>query len=397
MGRPGLGAGSASRSHTTQRIGVAGLVGMLLTLMVGASVAHAAGKVSITTPYPAVAVAPGTKVSFDLSIETDTAGRVDLKLERVPAGWTAALFGGGFIVDGVQSDGSKATSVRLDVTLPDDATAATQRIDVVATSGSATDRLPLDIRVTPAAAGEVSLTTDFPELKGTSTTAFTFNLTLHNDTAEDLTFGGTATGPAGWTVTAQVSSESQAASAIVKAGSTTPVTVKATPSADVTAGSYPIGVDVSSGGRTAHADLSVEVTGSYTIKLTTPDARLSASASAGSASDLTLVIQNTGTAPITGVVPSATFPQGWTIKFDPETVDIAPQGEATVVAHMTPSGDAIAGDYLVTFKATSDLASSSADIRVTIQTGLLGGAIGLGLIVLVLVGLGWIFLRYGRR
>lgn len=397
MGRPGSSAGHASRTHTSHRIGAAGLVALLMTLMVGASVAHAAGKVSVTTPYPAVAVAPGTKVSFDLSIVTDTASRVDLKLERVPTGWTANLFGGGFVVDSVLSDGSKATTVRLDVTLPAEATAATQRIEVVATAGSATDRLPLDIRVTPAAAGSVSLTTDFPQLKGTSTTAFSFNLTLHNDTAEDLTFGATATGPSGWTVTAQVSSESQAASAIVKAGSTTPVTVKATAATDVTAGPYPISVDVTSGSRTAHADLSVEVTGSYSIKLTTPDARLSASASAGSSSDLTLVVQNTGTAPVTGVTPTATAPQGWTVKFDPATVDVAANGEASVVAHMIPSSDAIAGDYVVSFKAANDLANSSADIRVTIQTGLLGGVIGLGLILLVLVGLGWVFLRYGRR
>lgn len=397
MGRPGPGAGYASRTHTMHRIGAAGLVGLLMTLMVGASIAHAAGTVSVTTPYPAVAVAPGAKVSFDLSIETDIAARVDLKVQGVPTGWTASLFGGGFVVDSVRSDGSKATTVRLDVTVPAEATGATQRIEVVATAGSATDRLPLDIRITPAAAGSVSLTTDFPQLKGNSTTAFSFNLTLHNDTAEDLTFGATATGPSGWAVTAQVSSESQAASAIVKAGSTTPVTVKAAAASDVTAGAYPITVDVTSGSRTAHADLSVEVTGSYSIKLTTPDARLSASGSAGSASDLTLVVQNTGTAPVTGVTPTATAPQGWTVKFDPATVDVAANGEASVVAHMTPSSDAIAGDYVVTFKAANDLANSSADIRVTIQTGLLGGAIGLGLILLVLVGLGWVFLRYGRR
>jgi hypothetical protein len=94
------------------------------------------------------------------------------------------------------------------------------------------------------------------------------------------------------------------------------------------------------------------------------------------------------------VVPHAL---GWTVTFAPETIDVAANGEASVVAHMTPSADAIAGDYVVTFKADSELANSSADIRVTIQTGLLGGAIGLGLIVLVLVGLGWVFLRYGRR
>jgi uncharacterized membrane protein len=385
------------RTRTLNRIGAAGLVGLLLTLMVGASVAQAAGKVSVTTPYPAVAVAPGAKVSFDLSIETDTADRVDLKVEKVPASWTASLFGGGFVVDSVRSDGSKATSVRLDVTVPAEATAATQRIEIVATSGSATDRLPLDIRVTPAAAGTVSLTTDFPQLKGASTASFSFNLTLHNDTAEDLTFGGTATGPAGWGVTTQVSSESQAASAIVKAGSTTPVTVTATAPTDVTAGEYPIAVDVTSGSRTAHADLSVEVTGSYSLKLTTPDARLSAAATAGSPTDLTLVVQNTGTAPIADIKPSATSPQGWTVTFDPPTTNVAANSEASVVAHMTPSADAIAGDYVVTFKATADQATSSADIRVTIQTGLLGGAIGIGLIILVLVGLGWIFLRYGRR
>ncbi len=397
MARPRLVAGSASRAHIAHRVGTAGLIGLLMTLMVGSSVAQAAGSVSVTTPYPGVAVAPGAKVSFDLSIETDTADRVDLEVERVPASWTASLFGGGFVVDGVQTDGSKATTVRLDVTVPADATAATQRIEVLATAGAATDRLPLDIRITPAAAGSVTLTTDFPQLKGSSTTSFKFNLTLHNDTAEDLTFGGTATAPAGWNVTTQVSSESQAASAIVKAGSTTPVTVTATAPTDVGAGEYPIGVDVTSGNRTAHADLSVDVTGSYSIKLTTPDGRLSSSASAGSASDLTLVIQNTGTAPIADIKPSATAPQNWTVTFSPETTNVAANSEVSVVAHMTPSSDAIAGDYLVSFKADSEQADSSADIRVTIQTGLLGGAIGLGLIVLVLVGLGWIFLRYGRR
>jgi uncharacterized membrane protein len=397
MGRPRLVAGHASRAHFARQVSTAGLIGLLMTLMVGSTVAHAAGSVSVTTPYPGVAVAPGAKVSFDLSIETDIADRVNLRLERVPASWTASLFGGGFVVDGVQTDGSKATTVRLDVTVPADATGATQRIEVLATAGGATDRLPLDIRVTPAAAGSVTLTTDFPQLKGASSADFKFNLTLHNDTAEDLTFGGTATAPAGWNVTTQVSSETQAASAIVKAGSTTPVTVTATAPTDVTAGEYPITVDVTSGNRTAHADLSVEVTGSFSLKLTTPDARLSTSASAGSPTDLTLVVQNTGTAPIANIKPTATAPQGWTVTFDPETTNVAANSEASVVAHMTPSADAIAGDYVVTFKATAEEANSSADIRVTIQTGLLGGAIGLGLIVLVLVGLGWIFLRYGRR
>ena len=50
-----------------------------------------------------------------------------------------------------------------------------------------------------------------------------------------------------------------------------------------------------------------------------------------------------------------------------------------------------------TFKATAPVANAEADVRVTIQTSLLWGVVGIGLIALVLVGLWWTFRRYGRR
>jgi len=383
------------RRHRTAALGLATIVALVLGLPVGT--AAAADSLTLTTPYPAVAVAPGTKVSFDLTVQTTTSERVDLAVKDTPTDWTASLYGGGFVVDGVLTTANKPTTVRLDVSVPATATAATARINVVATASGATTTLPLDIRVTPQAAGEVSLTTDFPQLKGPSTATFTFNLTLHNDTSEDLPFTGTATGPAGWTITTQVSSESQAASAIVKAGATSPVTVTATAPQGVAAGVNPISVDVTSGSRTAHADLSAEVTGTYSMKLTTPDGVLSTQATAGSNTDLSLVVENDGTADVTGVTLSATAPKGWKVTFDPATTDVAAGQTSTVIAHMVPSGDAIAGDYAVTFRAASAQANASADIRVTIQTGLLGGLLGIGLIVLVIAGLGFVFLRYGRR
>jgi uncharacterized membrane protein len=78
-------------------------------------------------------------------------------------------------------------------------------------------------------------------------------------------------------------------------------------------------------------------------------------------------------------------------------VTVPAQGEVQVTAHLTPSGSAIAGDYVVTFNARSDLANAEAAMRVTIETSLLGGVVGLGLIALVLAGLWWTFRRYGRR
>jgi uncharacterized membrane protein len=377
-----------------------GLAASLLGLLSVAGVAPvgAAGAVTMTTPYPAIAVAPGSNPSFDISITTASAGRVDLTVGKVPDGWTAVLRGGGFTVDGVQSPGGSAeTKVTLNVTVPADAAATTQRIDVRGTTSGGSTTLSVDIRVTPNAAGSVTLTTDTPQVKGASDASFSFSLTLTNDTPEDLPFSVTATGPDGWTVTAQVGTTAQAASVIVKAGATSTVSVTAKAAADTAAGTYPIAVDATSGSQTAHADLAVEITGSYSLTLTTTDQRLNMTATAGSSSDLTLTVSNTGTADVAAAAMSASAPSGWKVTFDPATVDVPATKQVQVVAHVVPSSDAIAGDYVATFKATAPVATASADIRVTIETSLFWGAIGIGLIVIVLVGLWLTFRRFGRR
>jgi uncharacterized membrane protein len=369
-----------------------------LAMLAGAPAMQAAAAITLTTPFPAVAVAPGSTPSFDVSITTATAGRVALKVGTVPAGWSAVLRGGGFTIDGVQSEGATATKITLNVTVPTTATAGTQRIDVVGTTTSgASATLSVDIRVAPNAAGDITLTTDVPQLKGTSDATFPFTLTLTNSTADDLPFSVVASGPDGWTVTAVVGSQAQAASVIVKAGSTTTVTVSAKPPTGTAAGDYPITVDAASGTRTAHADLKVSITGSYKLAVSTPSAVLSTNATAGSITDLTLSLSNTGTADVTGAVMSASSPNGWVVKFDPATVTVPAGQTVQVVAHITPSSDAITGDYIATMTATAPVATASADIRVTIQTSTFWGFIGIALIAIVLVGLWLVFRRFGRR
>jgi uncharacterized membrane protein len=368
-----------------------------IALMGVAPATSAADAIQLTTPYPAVAVAPGAKVSFDVSVTTPTAERVNLSLDKVPTGWSAVMRGGGFVVDGVQTNGKDAAVVTLEVTVPSDAGPGTQQITVKASGGGATTSLDLDIRVTASAAGDVTLTTQFPELKGVSSTNFTFSLSLTNDTSDDLTFGVVASGPDGWTVTAAVASQAQAASTVVKAGQTSTLTVTAKAPSDATAGTYPISVDATSGDKTAHADLSIQITGSYSLSMTTTDGRLNAGGSAGGTTDLGLVITNSGTADLENLEMSAEPPSGWTITFDPTTVSVAAGKSVNATAHIKPSSDAVAGDYLVTMRATSTAASATADIRVTVETSLLWGAVGVALIAIVLLGLWWTFRRFGRR
>src|SRR6478735_1930985 len=124
------------------------IVAATATLLLGALVptVAAADGLSVTTAYPAVAVAPGAKASFDLKVTSTVQGNVALTVAGVPTGWTATLHGGGFVVDGVLGPGIDAT-VRLDVQVPGTAQQANQALTVRATQGSRNDVLPISIRV----------------------------------------------------------------------------------------------------------------------------------------------------------------------------------------------------------------------------------------------------------
>jgi uncharacterized membrane protein len=374
------------------------VAGALMAAASLAPAAMAAEGLTVTTPYPAVAVAPGSDVNFELSVLTAAAGRVDLVVEGVPEGWTATLRGGGFVVDGVQTTAGEPATVTLDVTVPAEATGSGDLV-VRATSGALTTELPLTIRIEPEAAGDVTLTTDFPQLRGPSDSTFRFTLDLANDTPEDLTFAINAEAPAGWEATAQVTGQDQAASAIVEAGSNVGLEVEVTPPENVAAGTVPITVTAASGGRSVTAELAIEITGSFAMTLTTPDGRLNVNGNAGSQIRQTLVVTNTGTAPLEGVTLNApTRPNGWTVTFEPATVPpVPPNGTQQVTAIIQPTGDAIAGDYQVSIEATTEAATASQQFRVTVETSLLWGLIGVALIVVVLAGLWFVFQRYGRR
>lgn len=354
----------------------------------------------VRTPFPAVVIAPGSQVSFDLVVSSEREADVALRVDGVPEGWSADLLGGGNVVDGVLVTPDTDGEVRLDVDVPPDAAATTARLTLTAEGGGATDVLPLSVRVDADAAGDIGLTTSTPALTGASDAEFSFDLEFSNDTAQDVTLAVRATGPEGWDVAAELTGETQAASTVVEAGSTQNVTVTATPPADVAAGTYPIAVEATAGERTVTSELAIEVTGSYSLELGTPDDRLSVAGSAGGATTQDLVITNTGTAPITEVTVEASSPTNWEVVFEPESVlSIEPGASQTITATITPSGEAVAGDYEVTFTATAAEASATdeAPFRFTVETSPLWALVGLGIIGLILLGLFYVFRTYGRR
>lgn len=389
-------ARSGPRHGTLRRLGAA--VASAAIALAASAPAAFAQELTITTPYPAVVVAPGANVSFNVEVQTSTPARVELALSGAPASWNASLLGGGFVIDAVQTNGTDPESVRVDVDVPADAT-GTARMTLTGTIGSEEVELRLAIRVDAEASGDVTLVTDVPALQGPSSQTFSFNLTLSNDTAQDLTFSVNATGPAGWTVTATLTGQAQAASAIVKAGDSSGVTVSAEPPPDTVAGTYDIAVVALAGERQITGSLQVQVTGSYELAVATQGGALNGRGPAGSAAPMVLVVTNNGTAPVTNVRMTSSAPTDWEITFDKETIPSLDAGQSeTVTAQVRASGDAIAGDYNISITAAGDpSARDTIEIRYTVETSLLWGVIGAALIVAVAAGVWWVFQRYGRR
>ncbi|MFL5727242.1 MAG: NEW3 domain-containing protein [Chloroflexota bacterium] len=354
----------------------------------------------VTTAYPAIAVAPGAKASFDLKVTSTRQGNVALSMSGVPEGWTASLHGGGNVVDGVLAGPGVDATVRLDVQVPGTAAEASQTITVKASESGRTDELPISVRVNAGAAGDIKVDTNTPALTGSSNGSFPFALTVHNDTAQDVTVSATAavTDHPDWQVKTEIAGESQAASTVVTAAGTASVNVTVTPPENAPAGDYAVHVEVKAGEQTIPGDFKITITGSYSLTLSTPDQVLSGSGGAGSAKSQQFVVTNTGTAPLEAVKMTATTPSDWTVKFDQETVPtVAPGESATVTAAITPSGNAVTGDYNITIRAANDQANQDATYRFTVETSPIWAIVSLLVIVAIIGGLAWVFRTYGRR
>ena len=307
-----------------------------LLLVIGLAPAVFAAGVQMTTAYPSVVADPGTTVKFPVVVTTDTPQRVDLTVTGQPQGWTTRLQGGGSTIAAVSTAPTTNTSgsssplpyqgdfatFTTEVTIPADAAAGNQQVVLsgTATDGSTT-QLTLDINVQTGETGSVALTTDFPTLTGATSTTFKFSVNLSNDTNQQITFALNTDSPAGWTVTANPTTEANAASAVVDAGSSTQISVSAKAPTDTPAGAYKITLHAVGGPQPADIELTVNITGTYDMAVSTSDQRLNASVTAGGTTTMTLVVTNSGTADLTGVKFTATPPRDWKVTFAPETVD----------------------------------------------------------------------------
>lgn len=376
----------------------AGVVLTLITIPLSATAQEASG-VDLSSPFPGVVVEPGDTASFDVRVHSDTRRTIDLSVSGLPDTWDASIRGGATDVSRVTAGpGGEEASVDIDVIVPLAAPEGDQTLQVVADWGGQRSVLDLLVTVRADAGGEVLLVPEFPGLRGPADATFTFSVEVENQTAEEVQLELIASGPEGWRVDARPSGESQASTVTVDTGGRQRVTVEARPPITVDSGDYEIVLVASGAGIEVETPLTVRITGDPAIEISTPDQRLNASVAAGEETTIPLVVVNTGTAPLNNVALNATAPRGWEVTFAPDAITSLAAGEvANVEAVVTPAGDALAGDYRITFRSSVDQAQDSVEIRTTVDPSTAWGLIGVGVIALTFVGLAGVFRKFGRR
>ncbi|MBS1237861.1 MAG: hypothetical protein H6R37_1105, partial [Deltaproteobacteria bacterium] len=245
----------------------------------------------------------------------------------------------------------------------------------------------------------VNLTTSYPVLQGPTDAKFEFSVEVENKTDKDGTFNLSAQGPTNWDITFKPSYEEKLISSLtLKAGARQSVGVGVKPYLLAEAGKYPIQVKVSAPEGTAEAELTVILTGTHKLEVGTASGLLSLTAMTGKPANMSFYVKNTGSANQSSVKLMSFKPENWKVEFNPEKLDkLAPNELKQIEMVVTPSDQALVGDYSVAVGVEGEKASKNLEFRVTVKASTVWGWVGIAIIVLVVLGLVILFVRVGRR
>ncbi|MGH4037415.1 MAG: NEW3 domain-containing protein [Sphaerochaeta sp.] len=358
---------------------------------------------SISTDYPALNVSDSDMIVFNLKVNNYNLapGRVDLSVTDLPKDWDYQFVGGGGKVSAVFAAPEQPVSVQLWVIPTTDVKPGEYNFNVVASgdNNTASYKLPLTVELGQKLQERLSLTTELNEISGSPKSDFTFQVTIANNSAKESLINLDADVPNGFKATFEQQYASKVINDIsIGAGKTSTVKVEVTPSQGVNEGTYPVTVIAKTATTSASIPVKLNIKGQANLTLTGENDILSFKAVAGKDKIVPLTIKNTGTADASDIKVSASTPSNWNATFTPSTVETLAAGDKTTVnMTVTPSSQAITGDYGLTVRASSDSSNISQSFRATIETSSLWGLVAVLIIALAAVILLLAVKKFGRR
>ncbi len=363
--------------------------------------------ISVTPEYTGVIVSEDEGVSIDLIVTNQ--GRRDenisLSVTSIPKGWKAWIKTYSFGVTGVhvKSDTSKNLTLRAEPgedTGPDKYTFG---IQACTEDGKLTSTGQVVITVKKEKKEKkpegVKITTSYPVLKGPTDSEFEFSLEVANKIDKDTIFNLSSQGPKNWEINFKPAYEDKFISSLrLKGDQSQTMAVEVKPHPLAKPGEYPVLVKVNSPEAKGEATLTVVLTGTYKLNAGTANGLLSMNTVRGKEGNLSFYVQNNGSATLNNVHFLSFKPENWKVTFNPERIDtLAPEELKQVEVSITPTDQALVGDYSVGLTADAGKASKAIEMRITVRASTAWGWIGIGIIVLVMAGLVGLFIKLGRR
>ncbi|HWO75661.1 MAG TPA: NEW3 domain-containing protein [Bacillus sp. (in: firmicutes)] len=375
----------------------------LLVLIIGQAAPQkgtAAEGIELYTAYTGISVTPGETIdySFEVLNHTNTTQHVSLSIEGLQKGWQATINSDGWDVQQLSVKPGEPKSLSINVTVPLEVEKGNYQFTAVAEAESGlTAELPLAVTVSEQGTFRTELTSEQPNLEGHSDSSFEYKAELKNRTASEQNYALTSKAPEGWGVTFQADGKN-VTSVTVDSNGTKEITVSVTPPETVKADTYEIPILASNESTSAELVLEAAISGKYSLEIKTPSGKLSDDITAGDEKTIDIVVKNTGTIPINDIALSSNKPTDWEVTFEPGSIPtIEPGKQETVQAIIKASENAIAGDYVVEMTATAPEASANAQFRMSVETSLIWGWIGVLIILGVVGGIYYLIRKYGRR
>ena len=366
-----------------------------------------AREIMVAPEYPSVVVVQDDDVSVDMIVRNG--GRqgetIDLTLTSVPKGWKAWFKTYSFKIGGVyvESDSTKNVSLKAE---PEKGTVpGTYLFPIKAQTKDGRFISTSELSVTVEGKREekkkegVNITTSYPVLRGPTDAKFEFSIDVENKTDKEAIFNLAYEAPKNWEINFKPSYEDKYFSSLrIKENQNQSMAVEVKPYVLAEPGEYPVKVKVSSDRAKGEVTLVVVLTGTYKLEAGTADGLLSLNAYQGKPSNMSFYVKNNGSAAQNGINFLTFKPENWNVEFSPQKIDTLPPGELKQVEMtITPADQALVGDYSVGLNVKGEKSTKNLEFRVTVRASTVWGWIGIIIIVAVLAGLVFLFVRMGRR
>jgi len=348
------------------------------------------------TPYTKISVPPGESVdyTFDVINKSKELKNVDISVTGIPKSWNYVMKSGGWTIRQLSVLPGDKKSFSLKVEVPFKVNKGNYPFKVVA---GGFDSLPLVVNISEQGTFKTEFTTGQSNMEGHANSNFTFSAVLKNRTADKQLYALMADAPRGWNVTFKAGNQ-QVTSVNSEANATTPVIIEVKPPERVEADKYKIPVSAATNSSSAILEFEVVIRGSFLMELTTPTGLLSTAITAGDVKRVELLLKNTGSSELKDVKLDANAPANWEVTFDPKKIDsLLPGKDAQIFASVKADKKAIPGDYATNLEARTPETSSKVSFRISVETPMLWGWIGVLIIVVALGSVYYLFRKYGRR